>query len=188
MIDDKNIYKVTHDEYMVLAESNPNDRYEYIDGYVYLQASPTPLHQRVSINLSNILYNYFNNKRCEVFTAPFDITLKEENGINIVQPDLVVICDSDKLTDEKYTGVPSLVIEITSPSNSSYDYIKKLDLYRRVGIEEYVIANPNTKKLTYYRFKEKDIYDMDVFSIHDKLICASNRFEGLKIELNTIFN
>ena len=70
-----------------------------------------------------------------------------------VQPDIFVICDIDNIKNKIYEGIPTLIVEVVSPSSSSHDYITKLDLYARAGVQEYWIVNPMNKNSICYRFK-----------------------------------
>ena len=106
---------------------------------------PSTLHQRISVNFTAEFRNYFKNKQCELFHALFDVKLKndKEEYINKVIPDITVICDKHGLNDKNYIGVPTLIIEILSPSNQSHNLITKMNLYQRFGVKEYWIVNAN---------------------------------------------
>jgi len=67
-----------------------------------------------------------------------------------VQPDLVVICDSAKLTEQGCTGAPDFVLEILSPSTAYKDMEDKLRLYESRGVREYWIINPGNETLLVY--------------------------------------
>lgn len=87
-----------------------------------------------------------------MFAAPFNVQLKENEDV-VLEPDICVICDTDKLTKRGCIGAPDWVIEIASPSNPSHDYITKLNLYNSAGVREYWIVEPINE--TVY------VYDMD---------------------------
>lgn len=85
-----------------------------------------------------------------VFTAPFDLRLPEENEKdedtkNVLQPDIVVICNKEGLKGTGYYGIPDLIIEVTSPSTSRKDRLLKFNKYEKVGVKEYWIADPDGK-------------------------------------------
>jgi Uma2 family endonuclease len=61
---------------------------------------------------------------------------------NIVQPDILVICDPSKITEENIQGTPDLIIELLSPSTSVKDRREKKQLYERFGVSEYIIMDP----------------------------------------------
>lgn len=108
--------KITYEDFLMLSESSEN-RYEYIDGEVYLLASPTYDHQCIIMEISNVLYNYFKGKKCRPLTSPFDVTLSVSDNKNVVQPDMIVICDTENINEKgRYTGVPALVLEVLSDS------------------------------------------------------------------------
>lgn len=179
--------KASYEEFLELTE-NSEDRYEYIDGEIYLQSSPKTRHQLALTELFGIFYNWFQGKKCTPFVAPYDITLKRNpDSINVVQPDIMVICDLKEKLNEKdyYMGTPALVVEILSEGTRRMDLIKKLDLYMSCGVEEYWIVNPLNQEVTVYFFKNKDISHNITFSKTD--IIESFVFPGLTAEPDKIF-
>ena len=134
-------------------------RAELIDGEIYNLAGPSANHQRISTFLTRKIGNYLEGKACEVFTAPFDVYLQheDEDTPNIVQPDLMVICDRDKITKKGCIGAPTWIIEIVSPSTSRRDYLTKLNLYAEYGVKEYWIVNPDREAITVYHLADQDI-------------------------------
>lgn len=142
---------ITLDQYEALPESR---RAEVFDGVVYDMASPSQIHQALSMELSNILYNYIKRTKgvCQVFHAPFDVKLSNK-PLTIVQPDIMVICDKDKLDEKRCNGAPDFIIEIVSPGNPSDDYIRKLYYYKNAGVREYWIVDPRRKTVTVNYFE-----------------------------------
>ena len=137
-------------------EALPNDkRVEVFDGVVYDMASPSQIHQKISMELSNTIYNYIKKKNgsCQLFTAPFDVKLSD-NPLIIVQPDIMVICDRDKLDTKRCNGAPDFIIEIVSPGNAADDYIRKLYYYQNYGVREYWIVDPKRKTVTVNYFED----------------------------------
>jgi Uma2 family endonuclease len=161
---------------------------EYIDGNVLMSPSPSTKHQRVSGRLHVKLFNFLEGKSCEVFLAPFDIELHSENmdGNKIIIPDLSVICDKDGLLENKYVGVPSLIMEILSPSNQSHDLVFKLNLYMQYGVQEYWIINPLLNIIQIYVLDKAGKYQqMD--ALKEKGNIKSEILEGFQISLEEIF-
>ncbi len=120
--------------------------------------------------------------------APYDITLKRnKENINVVQPDLMVICDLDENLNEKdyYTGVPSLMIEILSESSRGKDAVKKLDLYMSTGVKEYWIVNLFNKEINVFLFDNYDVVKSSTYKNNEKVV--SFLFEGLEVDLESIF-
>lgn len=138
-------------------ESLPEDtRAEVFDGIVYDMASPSEIYQTISTELTTILNTYIKSKKgsCRVFHAPFDVKLND-SPLTIVQPDLMVICDQNKLDGKRCNGAPDFIIEIVSPGNPSDDYIRKLYYYKNYGVREYWIVDPKRKTITVNFFEDK---------------------------------
>ena len=153
------IQKHNKDYYYSLPE---NSRVELINGVIF-DMSPAPLriHQKISMKISQTVANFIdkNNGKCEVYTAPFDVELSDNT---VVQPDISVICDKNKLTNKGCSGAPDWIVEITS-SNAIQDYIYKLEIYQRYGVKEYWIVDPRTN-------------DVSIYHLTDGLITAHYKF------------
>ncbi len=180
--------RVTYEEFLKITEGN-EERYEYIDGEVFLLSSPGVKHQVVLSNMMMSMLNWFKGKTCRVFAAPFDVTLlgEETESKNVVQPDILVSCDYTEQRNERdrYTGIPVLVVEILSPQTRSRDHVKKLNVYMQGGISEYWIADPKEKKVVQYHFIEKELIEMITYGFADVL--KSIHFKGLELMLADIF-
>jgi Uma2 family endonuclease/antitoxin (DNA-binding transcriptional repressor) of toxin-antitoxin stability system len=181
-----NRIRMTYDEFKRMNE-NSNNRYEYIDGEVYMLASPGVYHQRIISRLHIEMDRYLKGKPCDVFTSPFDVILLRRgnsNFTNIVQPDLLVICNWDKDINEsgRYTGIPRLVVEVLSPGNTSKEMFVKLDLYRDSGIEEYWIIDSVRGYASIYKFHNYTISETRIYNAHD--LCESMIYPGLTFSVN----
>jgi prevent-host-death family protein len=178
--------RMSYEKFMEMYE-NTDDRYEYIDGEAYLLTSPRITHQSVLGNLYAIFRQWFKGKPCMPYLSPFDVKLaKDENNKNVVQPDLLVICDPEnKDAKDKYTGTPTLTLEILSESTKRLDLIKKLDLYMQTGVGEYWIVNYMNREVTVYEFKGHEIANMKTYTRDDTV--KSFLFEGLTADMREIF-
>ncbi|MFW6015237.1 MAG: Uma2 family endonuclease [bacterium] len=185
MLEEKKI--MTYNEYLTLTEES-SSKYEFVDGKIYVLAAPTVQHEIIKTNTYNILYEYFKESKCKPFTSGFAITQKLDNNIKKeIQPDVLVVCDTENIKDTKYYGIPSMVIEVVSPSNMSYDYITKTNIYMNLGgIKEYLIINPMTESVRYYKFKNNEIEYTKDFNKNE--VFASEIFERLKINFKEVFN
>src|SRR5699024_9309783 len=165
-------------------------RFELIDGVIYNLASPSYKHQHAVGELFVTFYNWLKGKACVPLTSPFDVTLfKEEDNINVVRPDIVIICDKDKLDkEEKYNGTPTLVIEVLSPSTRSKDMLQKLDLYKQCGISEYWIVDPINEHILVYTLENNDIIDSRSYNNSAHQIAYSDAFVGLEVNLQEVFS
>lgn len=181
--------KASFEEFIRLTENcDEHEQYEYIDGEIYLLASPRSTHQQILGELFGIFYNWFKGKQCRPMLCPFDIKLRRfENDNNVVQPDLMVICDLEEKLNERdyYEGVPALVVEILSESSRGKDSVKKLDLYMSTGIQEYWIINPFNKEVTVFLFENKDVAKSATYKNGEEIV--SFIFGGLAVEFGSIF-
>lgn len=150
-------------------------RYELIDGDAYLM-SPAPdlSHQDVAGEIYRQAANILIGKPCRAFIAPVDVLLPKQNEADdcmdagdramqeqfaddqidtVVQPDVLVVCDSHKLDKRGVRGAPDWVVEVLSPSTAGHDQIKKRNLYERHGVREYWLVHPVDRVLTVYRLQ-----------------------------------
>lgn len=168
----------TEEDYYNLPE---NVRAELIDGQLYYMAAPSRVHQEILGFLFNTIFNYINSQKgpCKVYPAPFAVKLFEDDNKTVVEPDISVICDPDKLTDQGCTGAPDWIIEIVSPSNSSHDYIRKLNLYADAGVKEYWIVDPLSKKIFVYHLEQEN-FKAGSYTLQDKI--KVDIYDGLWID------
>ena len=168
------------------------ERWELIDGEAYaMSPAPNRRHQDVISSLGLELLNFFKGKPCKVYFSPFDVVLpragqSDDESENVVQPDLLVICDPKKLTDAGCTGAPDFTVEILSPSTSFKDMDQKLRLYERTGVQEYWIVNPANKTLMVYRQRTSGTFGKPELYSQDDVVEAGI-FPGLKVSLPEIF-
>lgn len=180
--------RISLDEFYRTREES-DQLLEYIDGVVFMSPSPSTKHQRISGRLHAQLFNLLDGSNCEVFHAPFDIELKNEQmeGTKIVIPDLSVICEKTGFHENKYVGVPSLIIEIISPSNQSHDLVFKLNLYMQYGVKEYWIVNPLLNTIQVYVLD-----DNNKFKLHDvakdKGIITSTIINKFNVDVEMVFS
>ncbi len=163
---------------------------ELIDGEIYILASPNYWHQEILGILFIKFKAFFKGKKCRANMAPFDIRFyKPELGDpDVLQPDLFVICDFDEKMnrDGRYSGVPTLVLEILSISTRSKDMVKKLNSFMESGVKEYWVIDPKYRLAMLYTFNdERGVEDFYTFKIGE--IIKSVHFDGLEVEVNELF-
>jgi len=130
-----------------------DERIEIINGEAFMMAPPSRIHQKISMELSRQLANYLEGKKCEVYPAPFNVRLFEKDGNlpedvdTVVEPDISVVCDRNKLDKHGCKGAPDMIIEILSPSSLRHDRLVKLSLYQRAGVREYWIVDPENRSV-----------------------------------------
>ena len=171
---------------------NENERIEIINGEAVMMAPPSRVHQEISGEIFRQLANYLEGKKCRVYAAPFAVRLFErdveapEDVDTMVEPDLSVVCDSDKLDKYGCKGAPDVVIEILSPSTQRHDRLVKLGLYQRAGVREYWIVNPEDQTVQVMLLDGGGI--LQLHEVYDRTgVAKINSLEGCFIELNKVF-
>ncbi len=169
------------------------DRVEIIKGKIFkMSPAPSRLHQEISMTVTLILAKFLRNQPCKFYAAPFDVRLinfKESTNDNqitsVVQPDLCVVCDANKLDEKGCVGAPDLIIEILSPGNSNREMTIKFDLYEENGVKEYWILNQSEKTILIYVLKENKFVGLKPIVESGKL--ESPTFPNLKFRVKNIF-
>ncbi|MGJ7922937.1 Uma2 family endonuclease [Neobacillus sp. LXY-4] len=181
--------KYTYADYVALGQ---DIFFEMIDGNVIsMSPSPTPKHQDVVDELTAEFKMYLRGKECMAFSSPIDVCLfanKETNLEEIkdwVQPDLVVVCDKNKIGDKNITGAPDLVIEVLSPSTARNDRLIKFNSYERAGVKEYWIVDPYNMSVEIYSLVGNSYTQAAVFGKDDLL--SVGIFNDMQINLKNIF-
>jgi Uma2 family endonuclease len=170
-----------------------DERYELIDGVPYLMAAPGERHQRISAELTRQFANFLVGKPCRVYAAPFDVRLNagldnvnDKTDKTVVQPDLLVICDERKIKNGKNcVGAPDMVIEILSPSNSSKDTILKSEKYRKAGVREIWMVDPENKAVQVSVLDGGRHYNMGYIN---PAVVPVHILEGLEMDFVLIFD
>lgn len=182
----KNRY-ITFEEFEELRKES-DQQLEYIDGVVYMSPSPNTKHQRISMKISAFLFHLLDGKDCEVLAAPYDIELVDEESDEkkIIIPDLSIICDHSGFTEQKYIGVPELIIEIVSPSNQSHDLIFKTNLYQKFHVKEYWIINPILNNIMVYSLGEDNKYRL--IENEKQGLVKSSLIDGFEVDVEVLFN
>lgn len=173
------VYDTDSEEFMKVEEPDPSISYTYADylkwkfeerlelfrGRIFKLSAPNTKHQQVSRNLFVPVVTALKGKKCQAFSAPFDVRLpvknrKKDNEINtVVQPDICVICDETKIDSRGCCGAPDLVVEILSPGNSHKEIKLKFELYEEAGVKEYWIVYPEEESLAVFILNENGRYD-----------------------------
>ncbi len=177
----KHINYYTEEDYYNL----PDDvRTELIDGVFYDMAAPSQLHQELVVKICSMIDNHISRSKgkCKVIPAPFDVKLEKDKD-NIVQPDISVICDRDKLDGVRCNGAPDWIIEIVSPGSVHHDYARKLKLYQRAGVKEYWIVDPENESVTTYFF-DADSAHIEGYDFTDTV--KTGLFDTLNISFSEI--
>lgn len=168
---------------------------ELIKGKISLMApAPNVNHQRLSMCLSGQLFSYFRHKSCQVFAAPFDVRLYDRRKsilaskdiFTVVQPDICVICDPDKLDEQGCNGAPDWIIEIVSKGSSKNDAQIKHALYAESGVSEYWLVFPYEAIIQQFVLNDQSQYQLRCSYAGDDM-ATSHLFPDLAIDLNELF-
>lgn len=160
------------------------ERWEIINGEAYMMSpAPTTRHQAALGAIARDFLNHFHNKKCKPFLSPVDVKLSDED---IVQPDIVVVCDSRQIKETHIEGPPALVVEIASPSSAVHDRMRKMRLYAEAGVKEYWIVTPFPSMVEIFLLDGKNYLMHKAFDRDQTLVSAT--FKKLKINLYEVFN
>jgi len=176
--------KYTYDD---LDKIDDNNRYEIYNGQLILMSAPSSKHQAVLGDLLVQFSKFFKDKKCMPFVAPLDVRLdgKGKKSENVVQPDLMVVCDKNKIQD-KIEGAPDFVLEILSKSNRYHDLIYKMNLYQKFGVKEYWIVDIENGIILVNKLSKGNLYNFPkTYKIKEKI--KSSIFKGLEISLKETF-
>jgi Uma2 family endonuclease len=189
----------------VLEQLDPNGLYTYTDylswqfkervelirGRLFpMSPAPNTLHQKVSAALSFHLYRFFVDKSCQMFYAPFDVRLpvamQQGQSTTVVQPDLCVVCDPEKLDEKGCFGAPDLIVEILSPGNSKKEMSVKYRIYEEAGVKEYWLVHPLEREVRVYVLNEAGVF-VGLAPVIEDDVLNSTIFPGLEIDLKAVF-
>lgn len=174
-----------------LLQWEDNVRYELYSGVPVALASPSDAHQDISGEIYFQLKSNLRGRQCKAYYAPFDVRLFEEDGESpedvdfVLQPDLMVVCDKNKVDRRGVHGAPDLVVEVLSPATARYDKIIKLSLYQRAGVPEYWIADPVSRSVSVYTLKN-GVYQSPTVYGSDASIPVGV-LDACQVDLSTVF-
>lgn len=168
---------------------------ELIKGKVFkMSPGANMYHQRVASKIHATIYNYLKGGSCEVFFAPFDVILPsppdrlDASDIDtVVQPDVFVVCDRDKITVKGCIGAPDWIIEILSKSTSKKDLNEKFDLYENAGVKEYWVIHPFEETLIIFYLNEDGKFEGNLLPYTIEDIVQVKIFPDFELKLTNIF-
>ena len=160
-----------------------DERWELIDGVAYaMAAAPSISHQKVVGRLYSRLERALVAGACEPFIAPTAIRLSDTD---VVEPDILVVCDPAKVKASHVEGAPDLIVEVLSPGTAARDLRPKKALYERAGVKEYVVVDP----LEHYAIRFvliDDTYDRGTVVAWDEVLTFVT-LAGVEVPLWEVF-
>ena len=188
-------YGFTYADYLTW---NFKERIELIRGQIFkMSPAPTFNHQKIQTNILVEFHNFLKGKPCVTVSSPVDVRLKgkpfrkkklrDDQVTTVVQPDIIVVCDEEKLKDNRsIDGAPELIVEVLSPGNTKVETKYKFDLYEENGVLEYWVAYPEYKQIYVYLLNENEEYGKPVIYETNENI-TSQVLKGLSIPIDEIF-
>ena len=158
------------EEYFALEENNPDTRYEYLDGYVYMMSGGSANHATISGNIYAILKSLLRGGPCRVYNSDMRVRVSEKRYFH---PDVTVTCDSRDRGTADLIQSPRVVVEVLSPSTETHDRGRKLQCYLSYpSVEEYLLVDSRTMRVEIYR-KEQKRWIYDAFAADEEIVLAS---------------
>lgn len=150
--------KYSYREYLTWQFS---DFVELIRGRI-VKMSPAPLtqHQITVGRIFSDIERYLRRKACQVFVSPFDVRFPKKSAVGdeqiftVVQPDICIVCDKNKIDRRGCLGIPDTIIEVLSPGNMDYDMKVKFGIYEEFGVPEYWIISPGDENIMVYLLQD----------------------------------
>jgi Uma2 family endonuclease len=157
--------RFTYADYATWPE---NERWELIDGRPYdMTPAPGTRHQTIVLKLGAKLSAALEGRHCRCFVAPTDVVLSD---YDVVQPDVLVVCDPTKITEANIQGAPDLAIEVASPATGLKDKREKKNLYEKHGVREYILVDPGLGYLERFVLGPDGFYGKgDVFGTTERM-------------------
>lgn len=169
------------------------ERVELLRGKIALMSpAPNLAHQRVLGRMHILMGQFLFDHPCQIFMAPFDVRLARRAAAagdpiyTVVQPDLCVVCDTNKLDEQGCVGAPDLVVEVLSPGNSRKEMREKFDLYQEAGVLEYWLVDPDRKTIIVYLLDDQGVF-MGKQPLTDQEIMETDLLPGFAMKLGEVF-
>ncbi len=161
-------HRFTYADYLKWPD---DERWELIDGEAYaMSPAPTISHQTLVLSIGKQIDDALDGAPCRALIAPVDVLLPtpeeaDDHSTTVVQPDILVVCNPEKITERNVRGAPDWIIEVLSPATARHDHLTKRALYERAGVREYWLVHPVDRVVTVYtlkdgRFGRPEIADM----------------------------
>lgn len=170
-----------------------DERIELIDGEIIVMEAPSTYHQISIVKLSTQFDNYISGKNgpCMVMVSPIDVQLDQDEK-TMLQPDMIIICDPDKINHWGIFGAPDFILEVVSRSSRRYDMLRKKNKYIAAGVREYWILDMERKLLIVYAQGKQEspviyplegkvgvaIYDDDLQIDLDQMVAVLERLQA----------
>jgi Uma2 family endonuclease len=157
----------TYEQYAALDDGQ---RYEVVNGVLYMTPAPNIAHQDAVLGFAHYLLTYIQFSGLgKVIVAPCDVELAPKV---VVQPDVLVMLNAHKerITKTHVVGAPDIVVEVSSPGTATYDRHHKYDLYAHAGVQEYWLVDPGAQVVEVLSLEDGKYQSLGVFEDQDAVI------------------
>ena len=182
MVTTKPTTQLTYEDYL---ETPDDERWELLNGELFMAPSPNMPHQIVNTRLGSWLLAFVEDRNLgNVISAPADVVLSDEN---VVQPDLLFVSREREhiITRPNIQGAPDLAVEIRSPSTDERDRTVKRKLYAEHGVKEYWLVDPDAMTVTVLVLGEGAFEEAGIYRKGQAL--SSPTLKGFSVNLDDIF-
>jgi len=169
------------------------ERVELIKGKIFkMSPAPSSFHQLISGKIYRRLGNFLEKHPCRVFISPFDVRFSKESEndkeiLTVLQPDICVICDRNKIDARGCIGAPDLVVEVLSPGNTKMELLNKYHVYEEFGVKEYWVVSQSDKSILIYTLNEMGKFQPSkIFTLSEKV--TSTVLPGFELALDDVFD
>lgn len=170
------------------------ERIELIKGKIFkMSPAPATRHQLISGEIYFLFKSHLKRNPCKVFISPFDVRLtplrKQESSkiYTVVQPDVCVVCDPNKIDAKGCVGAPDLVVEVLSPGNTDKEMNEKFEIYEENGVKEYWLVEPDHHVVLVYKLNEAGKF-IGLKPFVESEILKSEVIEGFEVLVRDIFD
>ncbi|MDQ6659763.1 MAG: Uma2 family endonuclease [Chloroflexota bacterium] len=161
----------SREEYFALVESDPDHRYEYLDGSIYMMTGGSPDHSIMGGNIGRILGNLLQGRRCIVYNSDLYVELSENYR---VCPDVTVSCDPRDRGAKDAIHYPSLIVEVLSPSTEARDRGKKSLQYRSCPtIQEYLLVNAESAIIEVFHREKNGFWTLYTLGMNGSVVLTN---------------
>lgn len=169
----------TLDEFEKMQSSN-DYKVEYFNGEIVLHSKTSVRHNEIVLNIATCLKNYFKQSKCKVYIEQIEVLFHNDVDTINVFPDVFVACEDSVKKGESFISAPKIIFEVISENYRGNDYIKKLKLYQKYGVMEYVIVEQSGEIIQYF-------LNDGLFKATDNAYYKSKIFNDLEIRLEDMF-
>jgi Uma2 family endonuclease len=186
----RDAHHYTYADYLKWSASSGD---ELIDGIAYVREppAPAPSHQGIVVGLCSQIDTALKDKPYRVYVAPFDVRLPksaehDDQVDTVVQPDVLIICDLQKIDARGMRGAPDWVAEVLSPYTASHDQVVKLPAYERAGVREVWLVHPIDRTLAIYQLEAGRYGRARILELKGKTQIAA--IPGITIDWDELLN